>query len=205
MARFDHLAIAARSLQEGCEFVERLFGVALEAGGEHPLMGTHNRLLSLGPGAYLEVIAIDPEAPVPGHPRWFGLDDFSGLPRLCAWIVGVDDLDEALARAPVGAGRAVALSRGDLRWQMAVPADGVLPFSGVFPALIAWQGAAHPAARLPDRGVRLRGVTLTHPQAADLRRALAPFGSDLPVQCVVGPVAGLQAVFDTPQGKQVIG
>jgi hypothetical protein len=37
-------------------------------------MGTHNRLLKLGEGFYLELIAIDPQAPPPGRPRWFGLD-----------------------------------------------------------------------------------------------------------------------------------
>ena len=34
----------------------------LESGGRHPHMGTHNRLLSLGPDLYLEVIAVDPDA-----------------------------------------------------------------------------------------------------------------------------------------------
>jgi hypothetical protein len=37
-------------------------------------MGTHNRLLKLGAGRFLEVIAIDPEAPAPGRRRWFDLD-----------------------------------------------------------------------------------------------------------------------------------
>lgn len=37
--------------------------------------GTHNRCLGMEDGIYLEVIAVDPEAPPPSRPRWFGLDD----------------------------------------------------------------------------------------------------------------------------------
>ena len=39
---------------------EGALGATPAPGGHHPLMGTHNQLLSLGPGEYLEVIAIDP-------------------------------------------------------------------------------------------------------------------------------------------------
>lgn len=41
----------------------------------HPQFGTHNRCLGMEDGIYLEVIAVDPEAPPPSRPRWFGLDD----------------------------------------------------------------------------------------------------------------------------------
>ncbi len=57
-AVFDHLAISAASLEQGALAVEAMLGVGLEPGGKHAFMGTHNRLLSLGPGEYLEVIAI---------------------------------------------------------------------------------------------------------------------------------------------------
>jgi len=72
--QIDHLVVCAESLEEGAAFVEAKLGVAMSAGGKHALMGTHNRLLSLGAEAYLEVIAIDPEAGPPGRARWFGLD-----------------------------------------------------------------------------------------------------------------------------------
>ncbi len=35
----------------------------MAGGGAHPLMRTHNRLLNLWGGVYLEVIAIDPKPP----------------------------------------------------------------------------------------------------------------------------------------------
>src|SRR5215213_5147612 len=95
----DHLVVACRSLDAGRAWCEATFGVAPQPGGRHALMGTHNLLLSLAseryPKAYLELIAIDPDAPTPTptptQPRWFDLDDASlqaaiGTPRLVHWV-----------------------------------------------------------------------------------------------------------------------
>jgi hypothetical protein len=59
----DHIAVVARSLEEGATYVEAVLGIGLSPGGKHDHMGTHNRLLSLGPHCYLEVISVDPDAP----------------------------------------------------------------------------------------------------------------------------------------------
>ncbi|MCB2115571.1 MAG: VOC family protein [Rhodobacteraceae bacterium] len=202
MAVFDHLAISVARLGLGAAAIEALLGVPLEAGGVHPFMGTHNRLLSLGPGEYLEVIAIDPDAPPPGRPRWFRLDEFAGAPRLTNWIARTEGLDHALAQAPAGAGRAVDLARGDYRWRMGVPDDGRLPFADAFPALIEWQGDRHPAQALPDRGCRLLGLTLTHPDADALRAALPV--SDPRITVVTGSVPDLTATLSTPTGVKAL-
>lgn len=200
----DHLAVSAATLAEGVAHVETLLGVTLAPGGAHPAMGTHNRLLGLGPGLYLEVIAIDPAAPAPDRPRWFGLDRFSGPPRLTNWIARTGDLDAALAVAPDGTGTPMALSRGDLRWRMAVPGDGRLPFDGGFPALIEWQGAAHPSALLPDAGCRLTALDIEHPQAGALRQAVAQLSDDIQVSITQGPVKTIRASIATPQGIRIL-
>jgi hypothetical protein len=204
MLNFDHLAIGAGTLEEGVEAVETALRVALEPGGEHPAMGTHNRLLSLGPGEYLEVIAIDPAAPAPGHPRWFALDDFKGPPRPRAWIARCRALMQALAHAPEGAGQPHALTRGAYEWDMAIPETGLLPYGGLFPALIAWRGAAHPADALPDRGIRLRRLVLSHPEAAELRAALAPLIEDDRLAVTLGAEPTIAAEFATPHGPRVL-
>lgn len=196
-AAFDHLAVSAASLDHGGRAVEAALGVRLEPGGKHPFMGTHNRLLSLGPGEYLEVIAIDPGAPRPDRPRWFRLDAFAGPPRVTNWILRIDDLDSALAAAPSGAGRPVALERGPYRWRMGVPEDGRLPFDDAYPALIEWQGDQHPAEALPDRGCRLRRLEIAHPKA-DILRPLVPLG-DPRISIVAGPKA-IRAEISTPHG-----
>lgn len=195
---FDHLVVSAMSLDRGARMVETALGVPLEPGGRHPLMGTHNRLLSLGPEEYLEVIAIDPEAAPPGRPRWFRLDRFAGPPRVTNWVLATDDLDAALAAAPEGGGGvATALERGPYRWRMGVPADGTLPFDDACPALIEWQGGRHPARALPDRGCRLLRLEIAHPRADRLRSAL-PL-ADPRISFVAGPKA-IRAEIATPHG-----
>lgn len=203
MLWLDHLAVSTTSLAEGVATVEQALGVALAPGGVHALMSTHNRLLGLG-DIYLEVIAIDPAAPKPAHPRWFDLDNFSGPPRLTNWIAACNDLDDVLSRLPKGTGTPVELARGDLRWRMAVPADGCLPFGNAHPALIQWQGNAHPAQRLPDCSVRLELLEISTPEAAPLTAALKDLLSDPRVKIIPGPRKAMRAEFETPHGRRVL-
>jgi hypothetical protein len=198
---FDHLAVSAETLAEGVAVVEAALGVALAGGGQHPHMSTHNRLIGLG-DLYLEVIAADPAAPKPGWPRWFDLDNFAGRPRLTNWIARCENLMAELAQAPAGVGVPVSLQRGDYRWQMAVPADGKLPFDGCFPALIQWEGALHPARALPESGVRLTRLEIAYPQADALRAALNL--RDPRVEIVAGQSKELRASFATPHGVRVL-
>lgn len=204
MLRLDHLAVSALTLTDGVEAVEAALGVSLAVGGQHAHMSTHNRLLGLG-DIYLEVIATDPAATAPTWPRWFDLDHFTGTPRLTNWIASCDDLDAELALSPAGTGKPVALSRGDLHWRMAVPADGRLPYDGCFPALISWQGPRHPAALLPDVGVRLANLEIAHPEAVTLAKALATRISDPRISFVYGPQKSMRATFFTPSGKRSLG
>ena len=55
---FDHLVIAAESLEAGVAWAEERLGVSFEVGGQHLRYGTHNALLGLVDGLYLEVIAV---------------------------------------------------------------------------------------------------------------------------------------------------
>jgi hypothetical protein len=199
----DHLAISAETLEAGADWVERSLGLPLSPGGQHPHMATHNRLLSLG-DLYLEVIAIDPKAPKPAWPRWFDLDRFRGPPRLTNWICRTADLDAALAVAPPGTGTATDLARGDYRWRFAIPASGRLPFDNCFPALIQWQGHLHPAQALPDQGVRLRRLEITHPDAQGLQTSLRGQLPDPRVHIMPGPYPGFRATLDTPKGLRVL-
>jgi glyoxalase-like protein len=157
---FDHLVVAARSLEEGAAWVSSQLGAPMVEGGAHATMGTHNRLLALGPRSYLEVIAIDPAAEAPGRPRWFALDSPSMQKRLARgpalihWAVPVDDLEAALAGYPQKVD-VLDFARGDYRWRLGVPPDGRLPCAGDCPTLIQWLGTRHPAPRLPEIGCRL--------------------------------------------------
>jgi hypothetical protein len=196
----DHIAVAGETLEAAVAHVEEALGVALAPGGVHVEMGTHNRLLSLGPGLYLEAIAVNPEAAHPERPRWFDLDRFSGPPRLSNWIARTDDLAEALAAAPEGMGVPVSFTRGNYHWQMAVPGTGRLPYDGAAPALIQWDGALHPADHLPDAGCRLDRLVISHPDAGALLSAFPALGDVALVEVTYGPAMRIEAEIRTPSG-----
>ncbi|MFV0358307.1 VOC family protein [Tropicimonas sp.] len=199
--KFDHIAIACETLDAGTRYVEDMLGVAPGPVGYHPHFGTHNRLLSLGGSEYLEVIAIDPEAPAPDIPRWFDLDRFAGPPRPGNWVLRTGNLDAELARLGVAAGRPVALARGPYRWRMAVPPTGILPFDNLHPALIEWDGP-HPAPALPSSGCALSALVVRHPEAERMKRLLA---LDDPRIAFETGTPGLQAIIATPSGLRVLG
>lgn len=212
VARLDHIAVAANDLSQGVAWVSEQLGVEVPAGGVHPRMGTHNHLLSLGNDAiYLEIIAIDPTAPHPGRPRWFGLDDpetqamLRERPRLVTWLARSDDIEADAARSVVPLGKVEHMTRGSLEWDITVPEDGRLPCDGLVPMLLQWPAdRPHPATAMPDLGVRLLGLELRGPDPDRLKAALAAMNLDLsagPVTVVPqpGPVR-LEARLDTPRG-----
>lgn len=203
LLKLDHLAIAAETLKEGCDWVRQWLGAEPGPGGRHSHFGTHNRLLGLECGLYLEVIAIDPEAPPPAHPRWFDLDHFQGPPRIGNWICRTQDLEKAQQALP-GIGPQVALERGDLHWRMAVPENGQLPFDGCHAAVIQWDGTGHPSALLPSSGIALRRLIVTHPEAQTLEAQLFGHLGDRRVVFETG-TAALRAEFDTPGGTRFLG
>jgi hypothetical protein len=97
--QLDHLIVAAATLAEGVAWCEKVLGVTPGPGGQHPLMGTHNRLLKIAtppyPDAYFEIIALDPQAAPPQRVRWFGLDE----PALRDRIAQEPRLIHAVARS----------------------------------------------------------------------------------------------------------
>lgn len=193
--RLDHLAIAAETLEEGVAWAEERLGVTFLPGGQHPRYGTHNRLLGLADGLYLEVIAVDPAGQSDG-PRWFGLDTFSGPPRLANWICEPDDFDTALRHGMVK----VPMARGDLRWDMGVPPDGSLPMGGAYPTVLKWQVETPPGQGLAGSGCSLRMLTITHPEAAAISASLPEGFADPRVRFETGATVGLRAEIETPQG-----
>jgi hypothetical protein len=190
---FDHLVVAAQSLADGCEFVATRLGVRPVQGGKHTAMGTHNALASLGPHAFLEVIAIDPDGTPPARPRWFDLDEprmrasLAEGPRLVHWVARTSAIDVAKARARVDPGTVHPMARGDFQWRITIPDDGHLPGAGLLPTLIQW--------------VALAGE---HPEPAPIRAALAVFGfSDL-LKVTYGRYARLAAMLRTSRGLVTI-
>ena len=211
---FDHLAIAAGRLGEGIDFVEETLGVRLPLGGKHVGMNTHNAVMKLGDGLYLEVIAVDPEAGPALRPRWFGLDEprlrarlEEVGPCLVAWVARSENLLSSLRASPVDLGEPLPMSRGALAWQIAVRGDGALPMGGLMPALIQWPPGVHPTTqRMPDLGVRFAGLTLRAAKPEPLRAALARIGADrlAEVKPMRRGAAAMEAAFVRADGAEAV-
>ena len=206
MIRLDHLVIAARDLAEGVSWLEARLGVPISGGGRHEAMGTHNRLLSLGPSCYLEVIAIDPDGVSPARPRWFDLDSpamrerLEQGPALVTWAVRSDDI-AGTVKALGGGVDVLPMARGSYRWRISVPPSGALAQAGTTPTVLQWD-TEHPTAVLPDAGCRLEQLLLHHPEAAATLGALhgAGLGADQPVLSRKDVPYGLVARLRTPGG-----
>ena len=200
---FDHLVVGATALDEARAYVEEALGVSMQPGGAHAVFQTHNALMGLADGIYLEAIAPNPGVPPPARPRWYDLDRFEGLARLSNWACSVPDLEDALRRMPAGSGDPVAVRRGELSWRMAVSPDGTTPYDSLRPAAIEWPAGVHPAAKLEPTGVRERRMTLSHPRAVALAEARKTHLTDDRVAVEAGPAA-LVAEFDTPHGPRTL-
>ena len=181
-AHIDHLVIGTNDLASGTDWTESRLGAACDGGGAHPLMGTHNRLMRLAGGPYLEVIAIDPDASSPGRPRWFTLDRektksrFATGPGALCWVAAVSDIETAVRQCGYDCGQITTVTRGDLQWRLTIPDDGSLPAGGVLPSLIEWPEGMHPVASLAETDIHLDTIHLTHPDPAHIEACLDRLG-----------------------------
>ncbi|KSV62251.1 hypothetical protein N182_37565 [Sinorhizobium sp. GL2] len=207
MLKLDHLAIIAPTLEAGADYIRTQLGVDMQKGGEHPQMGTHNLLLRLGEDVYLEVIAINPAAPAPRGPRWFGLDElqsvqsaWEGDRRLRGWIAQTDNIDAALAHRDVLLGRKTLVSRGDRSWYFSLLPDGSLPAGGALPSVIEWRDRTNPASQMPDCGTVLRSFEIEHPDPDWVSQLYTQLEIVDPPKIRKGEQLRYRAAIETPLG-----
>lgn len=196
----DHLVLAVPDLVAAMDRIESDWGVRPAMGGKHVGRGTHNALLSLGDGPYLELIAQDPEQEPGAASARFGVDQLTG-PLLRTWAMKAPDIEALVARA-----RAAGYDPGDISaMSRALPGGGLLEWkltskaglAGVLPFLIDWGNSPHPSRTSPA-GCTLVSLTIEHPDPAEIRRALAALEIDVPV--FEGPEPRLHAEIATPNG-----
>ena len=207
MLRLDHLTVIAPTLAEGVAHVRACLDLDVPFGQHHRYMGTHNHLLQLGDGVYLEIVALDPEGEAPGRARWFGLDDQRQVRadweegrRLRGWVARTDAIDTVLAGRGGVLGRKVALPANGPAFDFAIPDDGALPLDGAVPSVIDRRGKPRSMAAIADLGARLRGFCLAHPEPgpiAALYRELAVEGAPA---LILGPRLRYHAQIETQAG-----
>ena len=178
----DHLVLGTSDLAKGAVWLERFFGVELSAVGSHARMGTHNRLLSLGPSCYLELIAINDAGEAPFMKRWFGLDmpdvreRIATKPRLLGWVARTTEIDVLSEKTGGLLGGVHVMARDDFRWRITIPDDGYPIEAGLIPTLIQWDSPTHPCERLPDLGCRFEWMEAAHPNPAKVAYLLGELG-----------------------------
>jgi len=169
-------------------------------GGQHPDLGTHNAVATLGRRRFLEVIAPDPTLP-PGAlaRRLAGI----ATPTLIMWAARVRSAADTAARATAEGYEAAVVEGRRER-----PDGAVVRWTNVFvsghgagklvPFFIEWHGKTHPADD-GAAGLRLRSFWAETPQPESLRVLLHALDVRLAVRRA--PSARLVAVLDTPRGR----
>jgi hypothetical protein len=217
-SQVDHLVVVAASLAEGVQWCERVLGITPGAGGEHGLMGTHNRLFTVTspafPRAYFEIIAINSGANssrVAPARRWYDLDDHELQlrlrktgPQLAHFVASTPRVGaavRALSRLGLDRGEVLDVSRmtpqGQLTWKITMREDGQRLFYGALPTLIQW-GDVHPADGMAPSGVTLQSLHASHPRPDVLRGGYEAIGL-AGVGLSQGP-PNLIATLQTPRG-----
>ena len=209
-AELDHLLFGVPDLSEGMALVHSRLGMAPVLGGKHPGVGTHNALLSLGSGTYLEIIAPDPSQNVPDQDLPYGLAGLKA-PKLITWAVcpanwknhsrqiklwGVETrLREGFRASPDGK---------QFRWRsiQLVPPVKVEghDLTGLMPFAIEWQSAQHPAASAPGK-LQLESLALMLPHPHVLSKVVNEL--ELPCKVDCAPEARMAARIQVEPGRSV--
>ena len=213
LSTIDHIVIGAANLEKATEKVEGLLQTKFSTSGKHSLMATHNRLARLQNSAYMEIIAIDPCASFPKscfqEQRWFSLDSATTQRRLTTgpqplcWVVAVNNIEQFVSNCGYSPGRVTEMSRDDFRWKLTVPDSGELSENGVLPVLIEWPNAKNPAQLMPESGLILKELLLSHPNPSSIERILSKLDISGPIDVKLGEPA-LQFSFEKPDGSNVL-
>ena len=165
--KVDHIVFCAPTLEDGIDYILELTGVQATYGGRHITKGTHNAIFKIGPHAYFEILAPDPENKDISPPRWMGIDLIKE-PRITRWAIKSNDIEKDATnlsnyKADYGNAKSGnrALQDGTiLSWQLTDPLTK--PAIEVVPFLLDWQDSIHPSSTLSDT-CELKAISLEHP------------------------------------------
>lgn len=187
--RIDHVIYGTADLDVAAARVEASLALTAVAGGRHEGLGTHNRIVPLADGSFIELLAVaDPEE-AQRSPLGAALQaTITRGDALCGWAVAVEDVGAVAVRlgttiSTVGRQGMTARLTGVLQ-SLAEPA---LPF---FIERAAGRIARRTAPPLANATASIAWLEV----AADARRLTDWLGSaELPVRVVDGE-AGVNAI-----------
>lgn len=202
-ATLDHIVLGVPDLEIGIEHLARKLGATPTLGGRHRAAGTHNAILPLRGGHYLELIARDPSCPRPPHGVLWGLDELEA-PRLITWAAATREIDAAVEHArqaghDPGASFEVARDTPNgerLTWRLTL--SGELAADGIVPFLIDWGSSPHPSTT-SEALCSIEGFLAEHPDPQSVRAMLNALGASLEVERAEAP--RLRATIVGPAGR----
>lgn len=190
----DHIVIAAPDLNELVTRFTELTGITPVEGGRHNT-GSANALVPLSQpaGSYIELIGPDPEAEKLTEDNFALASSAATEPRVAAWCVRPDDLDDFAADKQVEEMSRITPQGTTLAWKLIKPTPGVA--YAPEPFAIDWQNSDHPS-------------TVEEPLARVVK--LIVQGAQLPEDLAEETAAVVEAregepylelVLDTPMGE----
>lgn len=207
MHTLDHLVYAVPDLHAALDWFEAHAGLRPAIGGRHLKQGTHNAVVNLGQGAYLEIVAIDPDNTSVAPPRWMGVDHISG-PTLVRWSLKSSNLEThspILQSINPGLGTVHTgqrqLTTGELlRWQMTLPLPD--PAVDLIPFYLDWSTSDfHPTDRM-EAAFSVARIELEHPTPSPIEAHLLSLGIEKTVVQAEKP--GFVVHLKTPKGEIVL-
>jgi hypothetical protein len=198
VAQVDHILLGIDDLARGMEQFEKLTGVRPVQGGKHP-RGTHNALVSLGDGTYLEFLAVQPDVAPPKE--YEGLKQLHSLTPI-GWAVSSKDSTQLRNRL-TAAGMAVTESTAGSR---TTPAGTTLSWQTFglkegfdeAPFFIVWsQQSAHPSTTSPT-GCKLQQWRVAGPHLKNLEQLRSAL--DLRIDAAEASSTALRLSLQCPKG-----
>ena len=203
--KIDHILLGISDLKKGIADFETLTGVRPEFGGVHPNIGTHNALISLGNGSYLEIIAPQEKNKKLTGP-FRGFEDLDNLGSV-GWALQTDNIQGIInqldklhiAHSGKISGSRMTPDDKTLRWSTTFLID--IDTTSIQPFFIQWEQLnLHPSLATPQ-GCTLASYSFVK-EDDPLGNFLGNFAIGDSIDKKEGYTSGMitNVVLDTPKG-----
>jgi Glyoxalase-like domain len=183
--RIDHVVYAVSDLERAETRFAREYGLEAAGGGEHPAFGTRNRILPVGSGEYIELMAVADESSKHSLARVVSEAASEG-DRALALCLRPDSLDATAKRLglDITPGERRNPDGEVLRWRLAGLEAALGPER--LPFFIDWQGFEERLDRQHADAARADGIAWV--ECGGDRERLAKWigGDEVPVRVVDG-------------------
>lgn len=203
MMQLDHIILGVPDLETARVDFQKASGVLPDLGGNHPSLGTHNALVSLG-SSYFEFLSVDPTV---NSVENSVTRELKGLlrPKLLGWAIQTDDFTKLrsslksanLLLSDVGSGRRRSPNGTVVAYEFAMIV-GCERQESILPFFIKWQaGTIHPATSSPG-GCSLQEFSITGLTDSRLESFLRSL--NLNISLLPGVQISLAVNLKTPRG-----